>query len=161
MALMQYSVSPRCVLSSFGPKPSEKVSTRTPMRRAIRKCPSSCTNTRTPSTNAKASRVTTDGSSSSTPGRHKGRPLQTPETRRFHRELRQQVAGTGARPVVDGAHLRERPDSERLVRSHRFADQFRNGHEADLAIEERRDSNLVRRVQDNRQTRLTGQRLAR
>ena len=40
---MQYSVSPRVKLTSFGPKPSENVSTRTPMRRAIRKWPSSCT----------------------------------------------------------------------------------------------------------------------
>ena len=29
---MQYSVSPRVNSSSFGPKPSENVSTRTPMR---------------------------------------------------------------------------------------------------------------------------------
>ena len=32
---MQYSVSPRVNVSSFGPKPSENVSTRTPMRRAM------------------------------------------------------------------------------------------------------------------------------
>ena len=31
MALMQYSVSPRVKLRSLGPKPSENVSTRTPM----------------------------------------------------------------------------------------------------------------------------------
>ena len=40
--------------ASFGPKPSENVSTRTPMRRAIRKCPSSCTKISTPRTNTKA-----------------------------------------------------------------------------------------------------------
>ena len=37
IALMQYSVSPRRNDSSFGPKPSEKVRTRTPIRRAIMK----------------------------------------------------------------------------------------------------------------------------
>ena len=44
----------------FGPKPSENVSTRTPMRRAMRKCPSSCTKISTPRTNRKASKVVTD-----------------------------------------------------------------------------------------------------
>src|SRR3979411_2063002 len=50
MMLTQYSVSPRRMLNNFGPKPSEKVNTRTPCQRATRKCPSSCTKTSTPRT---------------------------------------------------------------------------------------------------------------
>src|SRR4029453_8479332 len=49
----QYSVPPRTNLNSLGPNPSEKTRTRTPCQRASRKCPSSCTNTRTPSTKMK------------------------------------------------------------------------------------------------------------
>ena len=41
----------------FGPNPSENVSTRTPTRRAARKCPSSWTKMRTPRTKRKARRV--------------------------------------------------------------------------------------------------------
>ena len=45
------SVSPRCTFNSFGPKPSENVSTRTPFHRASRKWPSSWMKTSTPRTN--------------------------------------------------------------------------------------------------------------
>src|SRR4026209_2743002 len=60
---MQYSVSPRVNLSIFGPNPSENVSTRTPRRRAARKCPSSCTKISTPRTKRNDTRVVTRGSS--------------------------------------------------------------------------------------------------
>src|SRR2546427_11725645 len=52
-----YSVSPRRREKITGPKPIEKRSTRTPIRFATAKCPSSWTNTRTPRATAKESTV--------------------------------------------------------------------------------------------------------
>ncbi len=59
MALTQYSVSPLLKDRILGPNPSENVRTRTPMRRAIRKWPSSCTKISTPSTKMNARKVVT------------------------------------------------------------------------------------------------------
>src|SRR6266571_635003 len=54
---MPYSVSPRRKLTIVGLNPSWNLRTRMPTRLAARKCPSSCTKTSTPSTNAKESNV--------------------------------------------------------------------------------------------------------
>src|SRR6186997_2073199 len=54
---MPYSVSPRRKLKIVGLKPSWNFSTRMPTRLAARKCPSSCTNTRTPRTKPNERRV--------------------------------------------------------------------------------------------------------
>src|SRR6185503_18541070 len=135
---MQYSVSPRLKLSSFGPKPSENVITRTPMRRAIRKWPSSCTKISTPRTNRKARALVT-----MSPGRLRNRLYPSPSP-----------GGELARPPVDRAHVVQAGDRRRAVlleRVHRQADDFGDAHEAQAGLEECRHGDLVRRVQHDRQ----------
>src|SRR4029079_10663606 len=142
MALMQYSVSPRRTLRSFGPNPSENVSTRTPMRRAMRKCPSSCTKIRTPSTKTKAKMLVITGL---------GARLYP--TRRAPCET--------ARPCVDGSPLGQRTDVRRMfafVGLHRVGDQHGNAREGQPLIQECGHRDLVCGVQHDRQPFSTPQR---
>src|SRR5438128_963320 len=106
---MQYSVPPRLMEISFGPKPSENVSTLTPMRLAIRKWPSSCTKISTPRTKRNA------------------RVLVTRWLRGSRRRLypTRRPAGEGASPSVDFADIVEAAyarDAFAVVRVHRSPD---------------------------------------
>src|SRR4051794_35448639 len=119
---MQYSVSPRLTFSSLGPKPSENVSTRTPMRRAIRKCPSSCTKMSTPRTNKKASTVNIS------PG---GREPEKSGDRLYssRRPGRERPS-----PAVDRAHIVQAGDvrgAVALICVHRVPDDVGNAGEAE------------------------------
>src|ERR1051326_5611714 len=135
IALMQYSVPPRLTLTSFGPKPSENVSTRTPMRRAIRKCPSSCTKISTPRTNRKARVLVT-----SSPGGSRRRLYPTRRAR-----------GVGSGPAVDLPHIVEAanvPVVGLLEDVHRVANDLRDGGEGKTLAEKRRHRHLVCRVEN-------------
>src|SRR3954469_5664734 len=106
---MQYSVSPRFTLSSLGPNPSENVSTRTPMRLAIRKWPSSCTKMSTPRTNRNATMLVTEDT------------LETGLGRRLYSSCRSRRELAG--PAVDPAHLvqtRHGSRADALIRVHRL-----------------------------------------
>ena len=109
---MQYSVSPRCTFSSFGPKPSEKVITRTPFQRQSRKWPSSWMNTSTPSTNRNASNVVI---ASLILALAPARP---------------RAAG----PRIDPADVLERGRRFRGVRVHRLGDHLGNVRETEPAL---------------------------
>src|SRR6185369_5437557 len=142
---MQYSVSPRLTLISFGPKPSENVSTRTPMRRAIRKWPSSCTKMRTPRTNKKASTVNI---SPGGPGTGKSRD-RLYSSRRPGRER--------PGPAVDFPDIsksRKTGDTRgavQFVGVHGVPDHIGNAGERQPCLEKRRDRHFVGRVQHDRE----------
>src|SRR4051794_21544902 len=132
---MQYSVSPRFTLISLGPKPRENVSTRTPIRRAIRKCPSSCTKMRTPRTNKKASTVNIS------PG---GREPEKSRDRLYSSR------GSGRErtsPSVDLPHVGEAADASGpigLVPVHGVANDVGNARKSQALAEECRHRHLVR-----------------
>src|SRR2546425_5659509 len=131
---MPYSVSPRRKLSTVGLKPSWNLSTRMPTRFAARKCPSSCTNTSTPSTNANDKTVINPDPSDLQfyPARH--------------------LESTLARPVVHRSHLRQRRHLRRTMRVHGPFDDEGNRRETDASVEEPPDRHFIRRVQHDRQT---------
>src|SRR5438094_5658058 len=107
-----------------------------PTRFAARKCPSSWTNTRTPSTNANDKTVIKAGPSDFQfyPARHLERIL--------------------ARPVVHRAHLCQSGHLRRTMRVHGPFDDDRNRRETDAAVEEPRDRHFIRRVQHDWQAAL-------
>src|SRR5947208_14189607 len=118
---MLYSVPPLWTLSTVGLKPSWNLSTRMPTRLAARKCPSSCTNTSTPSTNAN-DRIVINRRTSD---------LQFYPARQLERTL--------ARPLIDCTDLLERRHLDRQMRIHRSLDDLRNRREADPPLEKTRD----------------------
>src|SRR5207249_5998263 len=120
-APIPYSVSPRRKLMTVGLKPSWNLRTRMPTRLEARKCPSSCTNTSTPSTKANDTRVISTKSSD----------LQFYPARR--------LGGIVMRPLVDGAHFCQRVDLARPVRIHRPLDHHWNRREADAPLEKPRE----------------------
>src|SRR5436853_2149233 len=105
---MPYSVSPRRKLTTVGLNPSWNLSTRMPTRLAARKCPSSCTNTSTPSTNANERIVINRRTSD----------LQFYPARQLERTL--------ARPLIDCTDLLECCHLDRRMRIHRLLDDLRN-----------------------------------
>ena len=134
---MQYSVSPRLIFRSFGPKPSEKVRTRTPTRRAIRKWPSSWTKISTPRTNRKARSVVTIAPVSKTLSARRSRGR-----------------GEVVRPAVNRPDVAEARDARRAVPLegvHGQPDDVRNAGKAEPPGEERRHRDLVRGVQHDRE----------
>src|SRR5439155_8522463 len=126
---MPYSVSPRRKLATVGLNPSWNFRTRMPTRFAARKCPSSCTNTSTPSTNANDRMVINLRPSD----------LQFYPARHVQRAL--------ARPLIDCTDLLECCHLGRRMRIHRPLDDLRNRREADSSLEKTCDRHFVRRVQ--------------
>src|SRR4029450_138297 len=124
-----YSVSPRFTLSSIGPKPSEKVSTRTPCQRAIMKWPSSCTKTSTPSTSGKASQLATELNTSShrQPGRGDpiGQHLILPWLPRSE-SFANQIAGVRPGRLIDLTNRLKRAHRCRDMRVHALRDHARD-----------------------------------
>ena len=104
---MQYSVSPRRTLMSFGPNPSENVRTRTPYQRATRKCPSSCTKIRTPRTNRNASGVWSRARISDIQLYDRSVPIVSAENLRAHASIARtsamDVTESGAPPFIPAA----------------------------------------------------------
>src|SRR5690348_2165095 len=105
-----------------------------PIHLAARKCPSSCTKTSTPSTKTNDKTVIKPATSD----------LQFYRARHLER--------IRARTLVGRAHLRQRRHLGRFMRVHGPLDDLRNRHEADPPLEEPRDGDLVRSVEDHRQT---------
>src|SRR3954451_9233268 len=113
---MLYSVSPRRKLSTVGLNPSWNFSTLMPMRLAARKCPSSCTKTSTPSTNAKDSRVINEPDTETS-------DLQTSDLQLYPAGG---VVCVLSSPRVHGPDLRQSAHLCRLVRIHRPLDDLRH-----------------------------------
>src|SRR5579864_4472878 len=130
---MPYSVSPRRKRTIVGLKPSWNFSTLMPTRLAARKWPSSCTNTSTPSTNANDSNVVTCETSD----------LQFYPAGDF--------LGVLTRPAVDGTHLGQGCHLGGLMGLHRPLDDVGDRGEAEPALQESRDRDLVRRVEHHGQ----------
>src|SRR5438045_2161199 len=132
---MPYSVSPRRTLKIVGLNPSWNLRTRMPTRLAARKCPSSCTKTSTPSTNANDRMVMIN---------------RRPSDLQFYRA--RYLERTLARPTIDCTDLLECRHLGRRMRIHRALDHLRNCGEPDFSLEEPRDRHLVCRIQHDRQT---------
>src|SRR2546427_3005431 len=107
-----------------------------PTRLAARKCPSSCTNTSTPSTNAN-DRIVINRRTSD---------LQFYPARQLERTL--------ARPLIDCTDLLESCHLDRRMRIHRLLDDLRNRREADPSLQKTRDRDFVGRVQHHGQAAL-------
>src|SRR5215203_1973222 len=135
MMLRQYSVSPRVNDRTLGPNPSENVRTRTPIRRAIRKWPSSWTKISTPRTNKKLRMVVI---------------CNYLYVRVYFMGL---LLGEPAGPAVDRPHVIQggRLASTRLlIRVHRGGYQNWYGDERNSPFEKGRHRNFVGRIQHNR-----------
>src|SRR5437868_5914231 len=133
---MLYSVSPRRKLRIVGLKPSWNFSTRMPTRLAARKCPSSCTKTRTPSTKANARIVCM---------------VANQQTSDFQFYPACNIERTFAGPPVHAPHGRERLHLDRPMRVHGSRDHQRDGREADAAVEEPRHRHFVGGIEDDGQ----------
>src|SRR3989442_3549582 len=107
-----------------------------PTRLAARKCPSSCTNTSTPSTNGNERIVINRRTSD----------LQFYPSRQLERTL--------ARPLIDCTDLLERCHLDRRMHIHCSLDDLRNRREADPSLEKTRDRDFVGRVQHHGQAAL-------
>src|SRR5260370_11508670 len=129
---MPYSVSPRRKLMIVGLKRSWNFSTRMPTRLAARKCPSSWTNTRTPSTNANDKTVI--------------KPLTSDLQFYPASYLESMLAG----PHVHGAHFGECRHRRRPVSVHRALDDMRDRCETKAAFQKPGDRHLVSRDQHDR-----------
>src|SRR5262245_55648905 len=145
MMLMQYSVSPRRMLNSFGPKPSENVSTRTPCQRATMKWPSSWTKTSTPRTNKNGSSEYMNSSSQPESGQPQSSDQKGPRADHF--------SSIRARPAVQFLDFREvrRGAGAGLhapgVPIERVGNGRGNPGKGQLPLQERRYSHLVGRIQ--------------
>src|SRR5258705_6313792 len=113
---MPYSVSPYRKLKIVGLNPSWNFSTRMPTRLAGRKCPSSCTNTSTPSTNANETRVVST------------------ETSDFQFYPACNLERTLAGLAIDRPHRGERRHLGGAMGFERSLDDLRNRHEAETAV---------------------------
>src|ERR1019366_10006351 len=107
-----------------------------PTRLAARKCPSSCTKTSTPSTNANDTTVITVFKTESSdlqfyPARH--------------------LASIVARPCVHRAYFGQRRHLGRDVRVHRALDHQGDRGETEVPVEKARDRYFVRPVEHDRQ----------
>src|SRR3954454_5085512 len=124
---MLYSVSPRRMLNTVGLKPSWNFRTLMPIRLAAMKWPSSCTNTRTPSTNANDRTV-----------------ISEPDTKTSDfqlypaHDLTRVIAG----PFVNRAHLREGAYLCRPVRVHGALDHTGDARERKRPVQESSHGNL-------------------
>src|SRR2546422_4646547 len=115
---MPYSVSPRWKLITVGLKPSWNLSTRMPTRLAARKCPSSCTNTSTPSTKANARSVV---------------KLVTSDLQFYPAG---DLLSALTSPAIHGADSPQRGYLCRSMRRHRALDHVGNHRECQAALEE-------------------------
>src|SRR3954468_22353274 len=129
---MLYSVSPRRKLNTVGLNPSWNFSTLMPMRLAARKCPSSCTKTSTPSTNANDRTV-----------------INEPATETSDLQLypASDIVRVPSSPRVDDPDLRQSAHLCRLVRVHRPLDHLRYCRERQCSIQETGHGHFVGCVQ--------------
>src|SRR5262245_47444768 len=131
IAERQYSVAWPRYRQITGPKPIEKRSTPTPVRRAMAKCPSSCTRIRGPITRMNET-LDVNGLSSCPQGTTR-RGDATPQRRRDMSAS----GGVGIEAGVEVVQARRGDAIERL------GDQLRNLREPDTALEKRRHCHLV------------------
>src|ERR1041384_7422166 len=127
MAERQYSVSLPRHRSSTGPKPIEKRSTPTPVHRATKKWPSSWIRINTPMTMTNETIVVT---------------RLPPSDPRVDERL-----DTAASLGIDGDALLDRGEWRRRDGGQPTLDELHDGCEANALVEERRNRDLVRRVQ--------------